>query len=203
MTALFLHDSSCGIWMVEEIVSTVILRVLRTSLGHINQLICVPSVCVRQRDWWGRKREGERGFFDPQWKWAGDRVAGAAKWGDYSKQRCTVSSLSCWNTKLRPETVCLSFKDAVLIWSRLPDAFTYRWIHVSRSLLLRLSRRGVEGRRAWVFVVRLSDTQISPTRKLLLCQPLCVKVISPPDFVVVYYDHCSYMSYLAALVVQR
>ncbi len=33
-----------------------------------------------------------------------------------------------------------------------------------------------------VGVVRLSDTPISPTRKLHLGQPLCVKVISPPNF---------------------
>lgn len=89
----------------------VILRVLRTRPGNINQQICLcvcMCVCETERFVRKKKRRWERLLW-PQRKWGGAQVASAAKWGGYSKYWCIVSSLSCWHTKLGPGlSACLS-----------------------------------------------------------------------------------------------
>lgn len=57
-------------------------------------------------------------------------------------------------------SACLSFKDAVLIRNRLPDASTYQWLHVSSMLVLAENWRGSIG----LFVV--DGTNDTPTRRL-------------------------------------
>lgn len=116
------------------------------------------------------KREGGRSFFDPSESEEGIELL--VPLNEMTIPRSGVQFHLCHVEIPSSGMVCLSFKDAVLIRSRLPDVSAYRWIHVSRSLILRLSvsSRSVEGQWVWVFVVRLSDTQIPPTRKLHLCQ---------------------------------
>lgn len=113
-----------------------ILRALPARAGHITYFVCVRlcvCVCVCQREICEEEKENVRdASLTPVKVRKEIKLPVPLSEGGYSKRRSTVSSLSCWNTELRPG-LSVRLSKTVLIPNFLPDASTYRRIHVTHT----------------------------------------------------------------------
>lgn len=183
--------------MVEEIVSTVILRVFTHRAGPYKPTdLCSECVCVRlvrkKKRWW------QRGFFDPSESEEGIKLP--VLLSEVTIPRSGVQFHLCRVEIPSSGLICPSVKDAALIRNRLPDVSTYLWIHVSGRLTLPLSVScgGTVSACACCEIEWHTDI---PYQEIALVSAIMCQGDRSSSFRC--HDHGTYMLYLAALVVRR